>query len=52
MSQKNIDIVNDLDTRLEVASNMEKYGGSFVRYLAKCIYVADSDNLQKIQDAW
>jgi hypothetical protein len=31
---------------------MERFGGSFVKTLAKLCDLADSDNLQRIKDAW
>lgn len=31
---------------------MTKYGGGFVHALAQAAYQADSNNLQRIKDAW
>ena len=38
--------------QLEVASAMEKYGGSFVEYLGKALRRADPDNASRIKDAF
>jgi hypothetical protein len=39
-------------TDSEVVNAMERFGGSFVRALAKLCYLADPDNLQRIKAAW
>ena len=39
-------------TTLEVATQMELYGGSFVKCLAKAALCADSRNLAKLKFAW
>lgn len=40
------------DERITVAESMEAHGGGFVKTLAKCIYQADPDNLDKIKAAF
>jgi len=36
----------------ETLDKMEKYGGSFVKTLAKLVAHADSENLAKIKTTW
>lgn len=38
--------------RIEIAELMAKYGGGFVKALSECVFRADDDNLQKLQDAF
>ena len=40
------------DEAMDVAKSMEKYGGSFVKALAQCIYKADPFNLKKIRNTF
>lgn len=37
------------ELKLDIANNMLKYGGSFVKCLASCIMHADAQNLRKIE---
>lgn len=39
------EILNDTDLKITIADNMKKYGGSFVKALAECVYTADQSNL-------
>lgn len=52
MPDNEIDICTDLDLKLNIVSNMEKFGGSFVKALARCIVLADRDNLGIIEQNW
>jgi len=36
----------------EIVKMMEQYGGSFVKSLTRAIYCADTNNFQKIKDAF
>lgn len=38
--------------KINIADNMERYGGSFVQALSKCIMRADRDNLRKLEVAF
>lgn len=40
------------DELLSIMLAMETYGGSFVQNLAKAMFCADSDNLQRIVNAF
>ena len=44
--------VKNNDLRLDVVTNMKKYGGSFVVALSECIILADINNLRKIADTF
>ena len=45
-------VADDQDLKLYIVENMEKYGGSFVKALAKCLVLADRDNHLKFCDAF
>ena len=36
----------------KIVEAMEKYGGSFVKNLARLCYSADQNNLRKIKETW
>lgn len=40
------------DELLPIMQAMETYGGGFVKKLVQAMYVADSDNLQRIANAF
>lgn len=40
------------DQEIEVVENMETYGGSFVKALAKCFWLADSINFNKLKETF
>ena len=40
------------DLRMDIAANMQIYGGSFVKDLADCIYSADTNNTRKLINAF
>ena len=42
----------ELDEKINIIENMEKYGGSFVVALANLILHADLINLKKIENAF
>ena len=44
--------MNIREMNLKIADNMEKYGGSFVKALSKCIRVADPFNTIKLREAF
>ena len=52
---KGVFLINNNMTRdelLPIMLAMETYGGSFVQNLAKAMFCADSDNLQRIVNAF
>lgn len=40
------------DEDLDIVGAMDKFGGSFVKALAKLCYYADPTNLSKIKETW
>ena len=50
MTKYNLWINHDL--KLDIAKNMETYGGSFVKALSKCLIVADHNNLLKLEETF
>jgi pyruvate/2-oxoacid:ferredoxin oxidoreductase beta subunit len=40
------------DEEFEVVEAMSKYGGSFVQALAECFHRADSNNFEKLKNAF
>jgi len=44
--------MNQREMNMEIANNMEKYGGSFVKAIAECIRRADPTNLMRLREAF
>ena len=42
-------LVMNQDLKLDIANNMLKYGGIFVKNLAQCILTADPHNLRRLE---
>lgn len=40
------------EDEIEVVSAMERYGGSFVKALANCFFLADRENIDRLKKAF